>query len=125
MVCVRSLHTVLKKAAAAVGDVSRCTRATKALTVELSLRPLFTALHSPRISTPGAAKNALAAMCALWQRRSQLDAQAHSLLRSARRRTVQHAWPFSLGGTAGQAVEAQVSRAATRVHSALRNPLAV
>ena len=55
-------------------------------------------------------------MRALQQRRRQLDPQALSLVRSARRRAKQHAGPFARGGPIGHLVEARVfcsTRAAT------------
>ena len=64
--------------------------------------PLFAAPHSPRLRLPEQGPPAVGFRsgtreCALWQRRRQPDAQAPSLLWSARRGTVQHARLFFLG----------------------------
>ena len=76
----------------------------------------------------------LPALCALWLRRRQTGPQTHALLRSARRRTAQHAWAFLRGGSVGQSVgkrffcvtcaAARTQGAPSRLFCAIRNALA-
>ena len=57
-------------------------------------------------------EDVVTAVCALRQRRRQFDPQAFLLLRSADRRTEQHAGPLPGGGSIGHVMETRVARSA-------------